>query len=321
MIKTKARQVLVNHSALVTLLVLIALASAIMGTTFFSAPNLMNILFNNAVIGIISLGMTFIIISGGIDLSVGSATAATGIFGLWVMNSLDNIVVGFLAAIALGVAIGALNGTLSTRFKIPAFIVTLGMMRVIRALSLHFMNGGGVILDRNISAFAFTGFSQRIGILPLTVVYWIVLAVAMALISNKTSFGRHIYAVGSNERASYLSAVNVKRVKTYVYMVSGALVAIAALAEGSRLGSMNSATSGNFYELEAIAAVIIGGTAMSGGRGRILGTVYGTLILGVINNLMNLMGLPSFLVGAIQGAIVILAVLLQRSVEQNERQF
>jgi ribose transport system permease protein len=141
------------------------------------------------------------------------------------------------------------------------------------------------------------------------------------MVCKKTALGRHIYAVGSNERAANLSAVNVKRVLTWVYMISGAFVAFAALVEASRIGSMNSAGSGNFYELEAIAAVIIGGTAMSGGRGRILGTVFGTLTLGVINNLMNLMGLPSFLVGAIQGSIVVLAVLMQQIVSRREKQF
>ena len=320
------RQWLMGNSAFVTLVVLVILATVIMGDTFLSVPNLVNILLNNAIIGIIALGMTLIIISGGIDLSVGSLTAACGLVALLVMNTTGNIVLGFIAAIAVGAAVGAVNGTLVARFNIPAFIVTLGMMRIIRSLSLHFARGGGIMIDRDpylgVAGFLrFSGTRLFNNTLPLPVIYWIALALIMTLVCNRTAIGRHMYAIGSNERAAYLSAVNVKRVKTYIYMMAGALVAVAALVEASRIGSMNSASSGTFYELEAIAAVIIGGTAISGGRGRILGTVFGTLTLGVINNLMNLMGLPSFLVGAIQGSIVVLAVLLQQVVSKRERQF
>ncbi|MCL2703172.1 MAG: ABC transporter permease [Defluviitaleaceae bacterium] len=324
------KQFLVNNSAFVTLVILIIIAFFIMGSTFFNALNFRNILMNNAIIGIIALGMTLIIISGGIDLSVGAASAAIGLVGLWTMNNTGSIILGFIAAIIMGVIIGAFNGTLVARFRIPAFIVTLGAMRIIRSLAQHFFRGGGVLLDTRLERDGvllvrnFLNFSNtRIfgDFLPLPVIYWIALAVIVSFVTKRTALGRHIYAVGSNERAANLSAINVQRVKTYVYMISGALVAIAALVEASRIGSMNSSASGNFYELEAIAAVIIGGTAMSGGRGRIIGTVFGTLTLGVINNMMNLMGLPSFLVGAIQGSIVILAVLLQRSVVKREKQF
>ena len=316
------KQFFINNSACVILILLVVIATAIMGTTFLNVSNLRNILLNNAIIGIIALGMTLVIISGGIDLSVGAATAGCGLVALWVMNLTSNILLGMLAAIALGVVMGAFNGTLVARFNIPAFIVTLGAMRIFRSLSLHFFQGGGILVDSEVQSFlAFSNTRLFGGVLPLPVIYWLALAVLVSFVVKRTALGRHIYAVGSNERAANLSAINVRRVKTYVYMISGALVAVAAIVEASRLGSMNSASSGIFYELEAIAAVVIGGTAMSGGRGRIIGTVFGTLTLGVINNLMNLMGLPSFLVGAIQGSIVVLAVLLQRSVGQKAKQF
>lgn len=320
------KQWLMKNNALVTLIVLVIAASLIMGDTFLRVPNIVNILLNNAIIGIIALGMTMIIISGGIDLSVGSVTAACGLAALTVMNTTGSIALGFIAAIAVGVFIGGVNGTLVSRFSIPAFIVTLGMMRIVRALSLHFFRGGGIMIDRSaevgVSGFlAFSGTRIFNNTLPLPVIYWIGLAIIMTIVCNRTALGRHMYAIGSNERAANLSAVNVKRVRTYIYMIAGALIGVAALVEASRIGSMNSASSGTFYELEAIAAVIIGGTAINGGRGRIWGTVFGTLILGVINNLMNLMGLPSFLVGAIQGAIVVLAVLLQQVVSKKEKQF
>ena len=329
------KQFLMDNSALATLILLIIVGIVVQGTTFLNINNFINILFNNAIVGIIALGMTLIIISGGIDLSVGSAAALTGLLALTTINYTGSVFLGVLVAFGAGIFMGAFNGILISKFRIPAFIVTLGAMQIFRSLSLHQWQGGGVLLGRSggvllegINVEGFRNFSNiRFftdvfqGGLPLPVLYWIALIILMTLFCKKTALGRHIYAVGSNERASSLSAVKVKRVKIFVYMISGALVGFAALVEASRLGSMNSATSGNLYELQAIAAVIIGGTAMSGGRGSMLGTFFGTLTLGVINNVMNLSGLPSFLVGAIQGGIVILAVLLQMGVSKESKGF
>ncbi|MCL2387942.1 MAG: ABC transporter permease [Defluviitaleaceae bacterium] len=328
------KQFLIDNSAFVTLILLIIVATVIMGGTFFNAGNFVNILFNNAIIGIIALGMTLIIISGGIDLSVGSAAAFIGLITITVINHTGSIILGVLSAFASGILMGAFNGVLAAKFRIPAFIVTLGSMQIFRSLSLHFWNGGGVLLGRiggtpvehdvlGYRTFATTRIFEGIlpNGLPLPVLYWIALTILIAIFCKKTALGRHIYAIGSNERAANLSAVKVTRVKILVYMIAGALVAFAAMVESSRLGSMNSATSGTLYELQAIAAVVIGGTAMNGGRGRPIGTFFGTLTLGVINNLMNMMGIPSFLVGAIQGSIVIIAVLFQMTMTSKERQF
>jgi len=222
---------------------------------------------------------------------------------------------------------GLLSGTIISKFGIPAFITTLGLMQIYRSIAQHQLNGGGILVDRelvggflDISNTRILDFGNFPGI-PLPVIYWLALAVLIHVIANKTAFGRHIYAVGSNEKAANLSGINITRVKLGVYMLSGALVAIASIIEGSRLGSMNSAVSGTMYELQAIAAVVIGGTAMSGGKGKISGTVFGMLTLGVINNMMNLMGMPPFFVAAIQGGIIILAVMLQRSVSAKEKQY
>ncbi|MCL1862786.1 MAG: ABC transporter permease [Defluviitaleaceae bacterium] len=329
------KQFLIENSAFVTFVLLLIIATAIMGTTFFNITNFVNILFNNTIVGIIALGATIIIISGGIDLSVGSATALTGLITIAVINATGSIALGVMAAFAAGIFMGLFNGVLISYFRIPAFIVTLGAMQIFRSLSLHYWNGGGIILGRaggtvlDIDVLGFRDFSNtRLFTsellpngLPLPVFYWIALTILLAVFCKKTALGRHIYAIGSNERAANLSAVKVKQVKVFVYMIAGGLMAFAALVEASRLGSMNSATSGTLYELQAIAAVVIGGTAMSGGRGRPIGTFFGTLTLGVINNLMNLMGLPSFLVGAIQGSIVIIAVLFQMSVSKMQKQF
>jgi len=308
--------------------ILIFVTSIILqGTTFFNIQNISNVLLNNSIVGIIALGMTLIIISGGIDLAVGAQLASTGIVAIAVSNATGNVFLGLLVAIGLGIVMGLLSGTIISKFGIPAFIATLGLMQIYRSIAQHQLNGGGLLVDRNlvggflyISNTRILDFGNFPGI-PLPVIYWAVLAVVIHIVANKTSFGRHIYAIGSNEKAANLSGINVNRVKLGVYMLSGSLVAIASIIEASRLGSMNSAVSGTMYELQAIAAVVIGGTAMSGGKGKISGTVFGMLTLGVINNMMNLMGMPPFFVAAIQGGIIILAVLLQRSVATKEKQY
>ncbi len=313
------RKLIANHSAIFAFLILFVVAVMLRGRVFLSMNNIMNILMNNSIIGIIALGMTLIIITAGIDLSVGSQLAATGLISMTILNSTQNIFLGIVAALAAGLLFGAVTGGLVSRFGVPAFIVTLGTMQIYRSVAEYYFNGGGVLVKGN-SSDAFTAISNTkvFGILPMPVIYWFILCLIISLVAKRTAFGRHVYAVGSNERASFLSSINVNRVLIMVYALSGVLVAVASVIEASRLGSMNSASSGSGYEMDAIAAVVIGGTAMAGGRGTILGTVFGTLTLGIINNLMNLMGVPSFLVGAIKGLIIIGAVLVQRSVSKNE---
>lgn len=321
------KQVFAENSALFALLLLFVLSIILQGTTFLNINNLMNILMNNAIVGIIALGMTLVIISGGIDLAVGAQLASTGLIAITVMNSTGSIILGIIVAILAGVAMGFITGILVAKFQIPAFITTLGMMQIFRSVAQHFFNGGGVLVDRvNVGGFLAVSNTRIFNAgnfpgIPLQVVYWFALCFIIHVVATRTSFGRYIYAVGSNERAARLSGINVDRVKIGVYMLSGFLVVLASLVEASRLGSMNSSASGGAYELQAIAAVVIGGTAMSGGKGKISGTLFGMLTLGIINNMMNLMGLPSFLVAAIQGAIILLAVLLQRSVSTKEKKY
>jgi len=321
------KQIFADNSALFALLLLFVLAILLQGTTFLNVQNIMNILLNNSIVGIIALGMTLIIISGGIDLAVGAQLAATGLIAIQVMNNTGSVFVGVLVALLAGVLMGLVTGVFVAKFKIPPFITSLGMMQIFRSVAQHFFNGGGILVDRTYAG-GFLNFSNTrlfqgggfIGI-PLPIIYWLVLAVIVHVVATRTAFGRHIYAVGSNERAARLSGINVDWVKIGVYMLSGALVVFASLVEASRLGSMNSSASGGMYELQAIAAVVIGGTAMSGGKGKVFGTLFGMLTLGIINNMMNLMGFPSFLVAAIQGGIILAAVLLQRSVVAKEKQY
>lgn len=311
------KEIIRDHSALFALVILFVLAVILKGTVFLNVNNIINILMNNSIIGVIALGMTMIIITGGIDLSVGSQLAATGLISLTILNSTNNILLSIIGAIVAGSLFGCVTGFLVSKFTIPAFIVTLGTMQIYRSVSQFFFNGGGILAQgESASAFVAISNTRLLGV-PLPIIYWLLISAVIHVVMKKTAFGRHIYAVGSNERATFLSSINVTKVKIIVYSLSGLLVAVASVLEASRLGSMNSASSGSSYEMDAIAAVVIGGTAMSGGRGTVLGTIFGTLTLGIINNMMNLLGVPTFLVGAIKGLIIIGAVLLQRSVANN----
>jgi len=293
---------------LVTVLVIV-IATILRGSQFLSPQNIINILRNNSIVGIIAMGMTLVIISGGIDLSVGSVLVIVGAVVITIGNVTGNIPLAIILGIFLGIGIGVLNAVIITKGNVPPFIATLGMMNICRSLSQFYMKGGGMrSFD---TAYKYISNSDFLGI-PLPIYYLFIVTAAMWFISQKTSLGRHIYAVGSNEKAAALSTVNVHRVKIYTYALIGLCVSLAAIVESSRMNSINASSSGLQYELDAISAVIVGGTSMSGGKGSVLGTFFGILILSIINNMMILMGVPPFLVNAVKGGIIILAVILQR---------
>ena len=288
--------------------------------------NWINILRNNASVGIVALGMTFVIISGGIDLAVGSTLVAVGAVLMVCVNSYPTglltsigitgvpaFIIGIIACILMGCALGGVSGFLIARQKLPAFIATLGMMKICRSVTQQVMQTASVKVPTQFLAIANTKIGGQV-ILPI--IYWLVLAVLLHIISKKTTFGRHVYAIGSNERTARLSGINVEKVTAMVYVLSGIMVSIAAIIQVARIGSMDYANAGSGYEMDAIAAVVVGGTSMSGGKGSILGTVLGMLIIAVMNNLLNLMGVPPFLREAFKGFIVIAAVLLQKK-EKN----
>ena len=284
--------------------------------------NWLNILRNNAPVGIIALGMTFVIISGGIDLSVGSTLVAVGALVMMVVDgSATGLLAGmgitgvpaYIIAIAVGLVFGALlgwlNGVLIAHGKLPPFIATLGTMQIFRSVTQHLTQHANPSVPKGFLQIA----NLKIGsfyIMPI--LYWLAIAAVLYVVSKRTTFGRHVFAVGSNIRTARLSGINVNKVKRRIYMLTGMLVAIAAIIQVSRIGSMDYASAGSGYEMDAIAAVIVGGTSMSGGKGSIVGTVLGMLIIGVMNNLLTLFGVPPFLREACKGVIVIVAVLLQK---------
>ncbi|MCF6462594.1 MAG: ABC transporter permease [Epulopiscium sp.] len=320
-------------STAIALLIMIVIQTVVLGFDYdsfgswFSSwiRNWINILRNNAGVGIISLGMTFVIISGGIDLAVGSTLVAVGaIIMMLIDTGPKGILAGigltgapaFAVAILIAIAIGCLFGTgiglLITKGKIPPFIATLGAMKIFRSLTQHFMQGYNPTVPKGFLQIS----SFKIGNLMLMpIIYWAIAAFILNYVSKRTVFGRQVIAVGSNERAAKLSGINVVKVKTKVYSLMGVLVAIAAIIQVSRIGSMDFANAGSGSEMDAIAAAVVGGTSMSGGKGTIIGTVFGMLIIAVMNNLLNLFGVPPFLREAFKGMLVVFAVLLQRKEE------
>ena len=284
--------------------------------------NWINILRNNATIGIIALGMTFVIITGGIDLAVGSTLVAIGaIIMLFIDSSAGGIlssrgitgapayIIGIAVGLAAGLILGEFTGVLITLGRIPPFIATLGMMKICRSVTQQCMQTANPAVPMGFTRIANLSVG---GQMFMPIVYWLAIAFVMYWISKHTAFGRHVFAVGSNEKASLLSGINVNRVKRAVYAIMGLLVGAASVLQVSRIGAMDFANAGSGYEMDAIAAVIVGGTSMAGGRGSIGGTVLGVLIIAVMNNLLNLIGVPPFLREAFKGVVVVCAVLLQK---------
>ncbi|MDF2856138.1 MAG: transporter permease [Neobacillus sp.] len=317
-------------STAIALIIMIILQTLVLGFDYDSfgswfqswTNNWINILRNNAGTGIVALGMTFVIMTGGIDLAVGSTLVATGAFsmllldtgtkgllGMWGMTGIPAFIVTIIFVLLLGYLLGSLIGVTVTKGKVPPFIATLGAMMIFRSVTQHFTQGYNTTIPIEFLQIA----SFKIGnYMIMPIIYWAVIAYILYYVSKRTTFGRQIIAVGSNERAARLSGVNVDKVKLRVYALMGILVSIAAIIQVSRIGSMDFSNAGRGMEMDAIAAAAVGGTSMMGGRGFILGTVYGMLIIAVMNNLLNLFGVPPFLREAFKGVIVIAAVLLQK---------
>lgn len=305
---------------IVALIVLVLIGMAL-NPNFLSFANITNVLARSAFIGIIAIGMTFVITAGGLDLSVGSMAAFVAGLMILVMNMLTEsmggglsvILIGIALALFTGLAAGFINGILITRAGIEAFILTLGTMGIYRSLVTWLADGGTLSLGYEMRELYRPVFYDGILGISWPIIVFAVLAILGEITMRHTAFGRHCAAIGSNEKVARYSSVAVLRVRLMTYVLLGTLVGIAVVMYVPRLGSA-SATTGLLWELEAIAAVIIGGTLLKGGFGRVWGTVVGVLILSLIGNLLNLTDFVSpYLNGAIQGVVIILAVVLQRN--------
>lgn len=289
-----------------TFLVLCAIF-AILTDRFLTVSNLLNVGRQISIMSLMSIGMTFVILSGGIDLSVGSVLAITGAVtaGLMVNESLP-VYLGITGGLMMGGIIGLINGGLIAKVGLPPFIATLGTMTMVRGLAFIYTKGYPIY---NLpDSFNVIGKGELLGV-PVPIIVLAVGTLGSWLILSNTQFGRHVYAVGGNEEAAKLSGVNVQGVKLMVYFISGLLSGLSGVVLTSRLASALP-TVGVGYELDAIAAVIIGGASLSGGSGSVLGTILGALILGVLGNGLNLLNVDTYVMQVVSGGVIVLAVLL-----------
>lgn len=305
-----------KYASFIALLVLI-LISSFLSPYFLKFQNLVNILRQVSYTGIIALGMTFVIIGGGIDLSVGSMTAFIGAVVVLLMNSLGTvmrnefivIIIGIATGITVGALLGAFNGFMITKGKIAPFIVTLGSMAIFRSLTLYIGNASEIRSSSIIyGEFGMGSFM----LIPVPVWVMLILAAILNLVLNNTRYGRYICAVGSNQNVAMFSAINVSFVRFFSYTLNGILIAISSILLASRFNAVSTSNMGMGFELDAIAAVIVGGTVLTGGRGTVWGTVCGAIILGVINNMLNMVGVSPYLQGTVKGIVIIGAVYIQR---------
>lgn len=295
------------------ILVVIAVLSALFVPNFIKPRNLINVLLQNAVVAMLAFSATFVIILGHINVAYGSELAFIGCISCLVMNSIQTTtspiaaaLISLVVAVAVGMVIGAINGYVITKFNIPAFIMTLAVTTIARGGALLLTNGTPVAgMDD-----AFNWFGQGyIGPIPTSVVIMILLFVVAWVLLNKTCFGRHIYAVGGNENAAVASGINSKKVVKRAFLLDGIFTGIAALVFMARQASGTPA-GGLQYEFDAITAVVVGGTSLSGGSGNVVGTIIGAIIVGIINNVQNLLHINTYWQQVVKGLVILIAVII-----------
>jgi len=323
--KPLSKETLTRFQSLIALMVMVVFLS-IKTDSFLSVSNGLTILLQISVNLCLSIGMTLIILTGGIDLSVGAILALSGAVGAGLLkNGLTLAWLGvqlqftpfgaILAGIGVGLALGSFNGMVITRFKLPPFVATLGMLSIARGLTMLWT--GGFPVTGLGPKFGFMGAGFWLGV-PMAVWICAGLVVLFYLVSIHTTLGRYIYAVGGNEKSAAYSGLNVNRIKIWVYTLGGALAGMAGLLVTARLDSATP-NAGLGYELDSIAAVVIGGTSLSGGRGSVLGTALGCLIIGVLNNGLVLLDVNAFWQQVIKGVVILLAVIIDKAGSQSER--
>ncbi|AKF92779.1 ribose ABC transporter permease [Brevibacillus laterosporus] len=290
-------------------LFLLVIILSIVSSDFLTVSNIFNVLRQVSINALIAFGMTFVILTGGIDLSVGSTLALSSALSAGLMASGGDPFLAIVVGLLAGLVMGAFNGILVAKGNVAPFIATLATMTVFRGLTLVYTEGKPI-----------TGLPDTFGLvgksfflqIPMPVIWMLLSFVALYFILKHTTFGRHVYALGSNEEATRLSGVSTTKVKIWVYSISGLFASLAGIILTSRLNSAQP-TAGTSYELDAIAAVVLGGTSLSGGKGWIVGTLIGAMIIGVLNNGLNLLNVSSFYQLVAKGAVILIAVLLDRS--------
>ncbi|MCD3217166.1 ribose ABC transporter permease [Clostridium botulinum C] len=306
------KSIIMKYKALLGCLVL-CVVMAILSPRFLSVANIKNVLTQVSVNAIIAIGMTFVILTGGIDLSVGSTLAISGAVAATLIKGNCNIFVAIIAALVVGAIVGVFNGIFIAKGRIQAFIATLATMTVFRGVTQVYTNGTPV--SKLGESFGSIGNKELLGI-PFPVVITIAVFFIAFYVLNQTRLGRYIYALGGNEDSARLSGINTTKMKMLVYIISGVTAAISGIVVTSRIGSA-SAIAGTGYELDAIAAVVLGGTSLAGGEGSIAGTIIGALIIGVLNNGLNLLNVSPYYQLIVKGLVILLAVMVDRKINKK----
>ncbi len=291
-------------------LIVITILLTFLSDSFFTVNNLLNLLRQISINALIAFGMTFVVLTAGIDLSVGSLLALGSALTAGLLASGMDPLLAIFLGLLIGMALGAVNGLIITKGKVAPFIATLATMTVFRGATLVYTDGKPITGLSDSAVFEMIGRGYLFGI-PFPVIIMLIVFLILMFVLKSTVFGRQVYAVGGNEEAAILSGIKTDRVKIWVYSLTGMLSVLAGIILTSRLNSAQP-TAGNMYELDAIAAVVIGGTSLMGGRGRIVGTLIGALIIGVIGNGLNLLNVSSFYQQIVKGGVILLAVLLDR---------
>lgn len=306
-----------RYSILIALVALCVVLSVV-SDNFLSSRNIINVLRQTSINGILAIGMTFVILTRGIDLSVGSVVALTGVVSAsFATTSASGFIPGtpymplipVIIGVLTGIAMGALSGLAVARYGVPAFVATLGMLSAARGLTLIYADGRPI--PALTDGYRWMGTSD-IANIPVPIILFALVFIVSHFVLTRTRFGRHIYAVGGNPHAAKVSGLSVNRIRFCVYLISGALAGIAGIVLAARTGSALP-QAGVAYELDAIAAVVIGGTSLAGGVGRVSGTVIGALLIGVMNNGLDLLGVESYYQQVIKGGLIVAAVMLDRS--------
>lgn len=300
-----------NLAIIIAILVECAVFASI-SERFLTVENMLNVGMSIAVIGILAVGMTFVILTGGIDLGIGSVIALGGVISAMATLATGSSVLGFAAAVAIGLACGSFNGVFVAYFKVPPFVVTLAVLTAARGLA--YIASGGRSIGNLPDSFAWLGKTSVLG-LPFPILLMAVSFVIGWFILANTRFGRYVYAVGGNQEASFLAGINVKTMLFWVYVLNGLLAGIAAVVLASRLGA-GVPNSGEQYELDVIAAVVVGGTSLAGGRGSVVFTLFGAIFIGILNNGLNLAGIDSYLQKIVLGVVILLAVLADKFIKK-----
>lgn len=294
---------LTSKYSIYLILVAMLIICSILSPAFFSAKNLSNISRQISITTIISFGMTMLIISGMIDLAAGSVMALAGILAVATYKATGSLLISMLTGIAIGIACNIISGLIVTRFKTPPFIATLAMMTSARGAALMYTNGQNIY---QLDEFVVYGQGDLLGI-PTPVIFMVIIAVVTWYLLNNTRFGRHLYAIGGNEDAARASGIKVNQTKMTAYVISGAFVGLSGVLFMSRVNA-GLPNAGIGFEFDAMTASIIGGTSFSGGVGTAMGTLVGAFIMGFLNNIMNLLGIQSYLQQVIKGGIIVIAV-------------